>query len=167
MPHPDVASNGPSVPRPRPRALIALVGLTLACLVAGTAAHAAEPPIAGLEVFSRVSRQGRDLRTSMRQNLESALKRVEWSRSSDRGPFVLTTSLVRLDTSTSEGTTRVSCTVSMTIRERKRGNIRAIVEGRGRTESAPSAATLAEEEALGAAIRGAVKGLPEAIRRSR
>lgn len=139
----------------------------LAFMAIAGAADAGEQPIAAVEVSSRVERQGRDLRSSIKQSVEQNLQRVDWTQTKDRGPFILTTSLVRLDTSTVGDTTRVSCTVSMTVRERKRGTIRAVLEGRGHVESAPAATTMAETEAMNAAVRGAVKGLPEAIRRSR
>jgi len=139
----------------------------LAFMAIAGPADAGEQPIAAVEVSSRVERQGRDLRSSIRQSVEQNLQKVDWTQTKDKGPFVLTTSLVKLDTTTAGGSTKVSCTVSMTIRERKRGTIRAILEGRGHVESDPGAATMAETEAMNVAVRGAVKGLPEAIRRSR
>lgn len=166
MPRLHAASNR-AAPVPGKPGLRWVSFLLLACMALAPAADAAEQPITAVEVSSRVAREGRDLRSSIRQSVEQNLRRVDWTSAADRGPFILTTSLVRLDTSSSSDATRVSCTVSMTLRERKHGKLRAMLEGRGHVESSPGAAATAEAEAMNAAVRGAVKGLPEAIRRSR
>jgi hypothetical protein len=139
----------------------------LAALALCPGADAAGQPIAAVEVSSQVSREGRDLRALVRGKVESQLRNVRWGDARSGGPFVLSTSLVRLDTSTQDGAVTVACTVSMTLRDQKRGVLRAIVQGRAQAEDRADAARMAEEDAVRVAVRSAVSGLPEAIRRSR
>lgn len=145
---------------------VPLAAVLLAAAVA-SAADAASQPIAAVEVASRVSRRDRDLRTVLRNGVESQLRTVDWGASRTGGPYVLSTSLVRLDTQTSDGVTLVSCTVSMALRDQKKGSLRAIVEGRASSETRPSAAREAEDSAVLAAVRGAVRTLPQAIEKSK
>lgn len=147
--------------------VIPSLSVVLLATALSAVADGAPHPIAAVEVATRVAREGRDMRAVLKTKVEKQLQSVDWSQSREGGPFVLSTSLVRLDTDTSEGAARVTCAVSMTLRDQKRGVLRAMVEGRAHSEDRAESAAAAEDEALRVAVRGAVRSLPEAIRRSR
>ena len=147
--------------------LISSLSVVLLATALSAVADGAPHPIAAVEATTRVAREGRDMRAVLKTKVEKQLQSVDWSQSREGGPYVLSTSLVRLDTDTSEGAAKVTCAVSMTLRDQKRGVLRAIVQGRARAEDQAEAVRAAEEDAVRVAIRSAVSSLPEAIRRSR
>jgi hypothetical protein len=147
--------------------IIPWLPMVLLAIALSSAADAGTQPIAAVEVASRVTRDDRDLQVVLRSSVQSQLQRVDWGKNRSGGPFVLSTSLVRLDTRTEAGVTRVSATVSMALREQKRGSLRAIVEGSARFETRPSTTRAAEDDAVVAAVRGAMRNLPEAVRKSK
>jgi hypothetical protein len=150
----------------RSRVIPSLSVVLLATALSGVA-DGAPQPIAAVEVSTQVAREGRDMRAVLKTKVETQLQSVDWSKSREGGPYVLSTSLVRLDTDTSEGATKVTCAVSMTLRDQKRGVLRAIVQGRAHSEDRAESALAAEDEALQVAVRSAARSLPEAILRSR
>lgn len=146
---------------------IAPMVVVLTATLVSPEADGASHPIAAVEVSSQVAREGRDLRALVRGKVDSQLRTVNWGESRGGGPFVLSTSLVRLDTTTHDGAVTVVCAVSMTLRDQKKGVLRAIVQGRARAEDRADAARSAEDDAVRVAVRSAVSSLPEAIRRAR
>ena len=147
--------------------VIPTLSVMLLAMFLSAMADGASHPIATVEVSTRVAREGRDLRAVLKSKVERQLQSVDFSSAREGGPFVLSTLLVRLDTDTSQGAAKVTCSVSMTLRDQKRGVLRALVEGRSHSEDRAESATQAEDEALRMAVRGAVRNLPDAIRRSR
>lgn len=101
----------------------------------------------------------------LRRDVEAAIAAIDWSKERVRRRYILSASLVRLETSVEDRTLRVSCTVSAAVRD-DRGNLLAIVEGRALAEDTSSAAQSAEQGALSGAARGAIKAVPEAIRQA-
>jgi hypothetical protein len=153
-------SKGKARLRPRTQgvhlAAVLACGLTLPRLV-----RAAEPPVAIGEVATRVSRSGIDLPTVVRRALERELEIVVLKTHGKR--YVISASLVRLEENPSPSGARIEGTVSVVLREAKGGAIRAIVEGRGRTEVEAASAAL-ELGVVEAAARAAVAALPDAVR---
>ena len=141
-------------------ATISLLGITLAAPALGR-----EPPIASVEVRTMVERGDRDLRELLRDTVESELSRMDLSGAPTGTRFVLSASLVRLETSTSRTATRSSCRVSLTLREVKRGALHAILDGSALAEDSASGGARAENGAIAGAVRGAMRSLPEAVRK--
>jgi len=80
--------------------------------------------------------------------------------------YLISASVVRLDSMSEDKKLRASCTVSATLRDAERGTILATLEGRARAEDAATKGERAERDALAAAAQGAVNAIPEAIRRA-
>jgi hypothetical protein len=57
----------------------------------------------------------------------------------------------------------VVCVVSATVRDKKKGAIVAVLEGRARAENEERLAALLERAAMKSAVRGALARLPEAL----
>ncbi|MFO0660218.1 MAG: hypothetical protein U0165_10355 [Polyangiaceae bacterium] len=135
---------------------LAFAGATLSSIAFAAA------PIESIEVQSLVSRD-RDLKPTLRKSVEKQIAAVDWGKN-PQGKFVLSTSLVQLDTEKQDGASKVSATVSVTLRDRS-GSIKAMIEGRAQARDAADAAERAELGAIDAAVEGAVRAVPEAIKR--
>jgi hypothetical protein len=146
---------------------LALVGTALLAAALGVAApaDAGSRSIARVEVQSMVTREGRDMRELLRSAVERELGRINWGSGKSRKSFVLSTSLVQLDTERDTKSSKASCMVSVSLRDEKQGALRAMIQGRARAEDSPNSVAQAEDAALEGAVRGAMKGLPETLER--
>lgn len=99
----------------------------------------------------------------LRRLLTEEVSRLTPPGSAEREGYVLSASLVRLDVRrTTEGAV-ASSLVSATLRREGSGAILALLEGRGRVQADGDALASARESAIEAAVRGAVRRVPEAL----
>lgn len=77
--------------------------------------------------------------------------------------YVLSASLVRLESRSSAAGAEATCVVAATLRRAGSGAILATIRGRGRAEDEPAAIEGARARALEAAVHGAVRRVPEAL----
>lgn len=105
---------------------------------------------------------------ALKPELESAVKRelgrIDLSSVRARDKYVLSASLVKLQTVKSGDQIETSCVVSATLSRAGSGALHAVLQGRARAIDAPSAHKTAERAALDAAVKGAMRRLPEALR---
>lgn len=137
--------------------------LSCALFVAATVAipaHAAERPIVAIEAHSLVAREGRDLKGDLRSAVQREVDALQFGKT--RARYVLSASLIKLDTSTEGGKTRSTARVSVVLKDAKGGAVRAILGGRATAEDGPAASV--EQSALEAAVQGAVKPVPDAVK---
>jgi hypothetical protein len=78
--------------------------------------------------------------------------------------YVLSASLVSLDASAQDDAATATCIVSATLRSEGRGALVATLRGRVRASDVPSEVEAVKLDAMRAAVRSAVRGVPEAIR---
>jgi hypothetical protein len=123
-----------------------------------------ERAIKKVEVRSLVTRDDRDMEAALRQTVERELSGVDLSKTPPSMSLVLAASLTRLDTTTGDGRSRASAKVSVTLRDAKRGALLAILDASGTVEDRRAASEV-ETGAVSAAVRGALKNVPEAIAR--
>lgn len=127
-------------------------------------------PVSLAEVASRVDEAQLALPKAtelLRKDVEAELAAADWSKLPPRKQYKLSASIVALEAAKVDPKTlRASCTVSVSIRDAKRGNILAILEGRAKVEDLASASARAQRDALAGAVRGAIAAVPEAIRRA-
>ncbi len=120
------------------------------------------PPVAGVEV--RAGNLGPGVYGPLRRGAEGEARRIAWKDVPGHERVVLSTSLVRLDTTRRPGGGRVNAVVSVSVFGVDRGEVKAVIEGsaevRGENEGA-------RRTALEAAARGAVRSVPAAMRLSR
>lgn len=102
---------------------------------------------------------------ALRSYLETELDAIDWSKRPLKGRYKLVASLVRMEAQTTKGGLAVSCTVSASIHDDKRGLL-LTVDGKARAEDAPSAGLRAEQDALAAAVHSSLATLPDAIARA-
>lgn len=147
------------------RKLRSALGAALVVGVLGTAATAAEPAVAVGEVSVPATSREVDAE-ALRSMASDALLGMDTSRLPRGAHAVLSVSLVRLD---AQGTTpaEASCTVSATLRDRKRGTLFAIVEASARGQDAPARLPSLQRAIVRAALGSAVARVPEALAQHR
>jgi hypothetical protein len=139
---------------------IALMGAT--ALVSVTA-DAGRPPVSVGKISSRVSKRS-DVKRALETAVKSELGRVDLS--GIRGPehYVLSASLVKMETVTESDQAETTCVVSATLTRERGGALHAVLQGRARVSDRQDQVSSAELEALRAAVRSAISRVPEAIR---
>jgi hypothetical protein len=143
------------------RLLVPLLALVLSFAPASTAA---QPPITIGEVTSEVVREDVDMNLVVRGVLEQELPGVDVAKPARPRPAILSLSLVRMDREAApDNKAQVTCVVSATVRDQKKGALLAVLEGRARAENEERLVVLLERAALKSAVRGALARLPEAL----
>jgi hypothetical protein len=146
-----------SIVKARLRALVTLM-FCLAALASAPAGAADQPVVVG-EVATRVTRPDVDLASVVRKAFERELRALAIRAHRER--YVLSASLVRLDGGM-PGFARTECTISAVLREKRSGAIRAMLEGQARSDGLGSTETAIDT--VEAAVHGAAKALPQAVR---
>jgi hypothetical protein len=134
---------------------------------------APEAPLGGValaEVASRVdpraTRMG-DVVPLLRQEAAAAIAAIDWGTLRLSRRYAVAATAVRLSTTrTSERTLATSCVISASVREADTGTLLFTVEGRALAEDQVASADRAERDALRAAVTGAMRALPEGLRRA-
>src|SRR5262245_16009471 len=137
--------------RARKRGVVCL-SAALAALVVAWPAQAKDPEVVIVgEVGAAITRPNVDLPKVLRHAIERELSALAFDQRARRERYVLSASLVKL-----EGrATKVECTVSVVLRERKSGAIRVITEGKARVDGAGETSS-SELEVIEAAAHGAL-----------
>ncbi len=144
--------------------------LVVASLLVTALAGAAPPqPVAIGEVTSEVLREGVDMPLAVRSVVEQELPAVDMGGRAAR-PAILSVALVRMERAPSADAnasankrTSVACVVTATVRDKRKGAIVAVLEGRARAENEERFVPLLERAVLKSAVRGALARLPEAL----
>jgi hypothetical protein len=173
----------PAAPKRRLRLLLvsaaALAAAPLQALPAGAAppsapsppiaaAPAPSPPVTLAEVTTQVNPAATHLPNAtdlLRLSADAELRAIDWTKEGLRRRYLLSATLVRLESVPADGVLRASCAVSAAVRD-ERGTLVAIIEGRARADASPEAAATAERGALEGAVQGAIRRVPEAIRKA-
>jgi hypothetical protein len=127
-------------------------------------------PVSLAEVASRVDEAalgGQNATEVLRKEVEAEIAAADWSKLPPRKHYKLSASIVSLKAeSLDKKTLNATCTVSLAIRDAKRNNLLATLEGRAKVTDLASASARAQRDALAGAVRGAIAAVPEAIRQS-
>ncbi|HEY3821506.1 MAG TPA: hypothetical protein VGL81_30270 [Polyangiaceae bacterium] len=134
-----------------------------AVLFAIDARAAGEPPIGIGEVSAGVSSRDVDLDV-LRAMVTEAVGTLDASTLPRGSAAVLSVSVVRLE-ARSASPAEVTCLVSATLRDRRRGTVFAVMEGSARGQDEPRRLPALERAILRAAVSSAVARVPEAMRR--
>ncbi len=133
-------------------------------LLAWNVGAAPSPPIVVGEVTSEVTREGIDLPLELRSVVEQELPAVDMAGRAKPRPAILSVSLVRMERAASaDKKTSIACVVTATVRDKRKGAIVAVLEGRARAENEERFAELLEHAVMKSAVRGALSRLPEAL----
>jgi hypothetical protein len=139
-------------------ALLAVLFSTTSNVAAGRA------PLALGQVTTRLDRDSTALRSAFRSAVEQELAGIDLSQVKSGDRYVLSASLIAMDTRADGGRARTTCVVSATLTRERGGALHAILRGRARAEDAPSEARSLELSAMRAAVHSALMRVPEALR---
>jgi hypothetical protein len=141
-----------------------LVVASVAFATLARPALAAPPiPVAIGEVTSEVTREGIDMPFELRSVVEQELPAVDMGGRPKPSPAILSVSLVRMERTSADKKTSVTCLVTATVRDKRKGAIVAVLEGRARGENEERLTALLERAVMKSAVRGALARLPEAL----
>ena len=131
---------------------------------------AAALPVLLAEVASRVDEAALGVQNAtevLRSEVEAEIAAADWSKLPPRKQYKLSASIVSLKAEAlDKKTLSATCTVSVSIRDAKRNNLLAVLEGRAKVTDLASASARAQRDALSGAVRGAIAAVPEAIRQA-
>lgn len=127
--------------------------------------------VALAEVASRVDPRATgigDVVPVLRAEAAAAIAAIDWTALRLSRRYAVAATAVQLTTTrTGERTLATSCVVSASVREADTGTLLFVVEGRALAEDGVAAAERAERDALRAAVTGAMRAVPEGLRRAR
>ena len=143
------------------RVQASLVTVALGCVTAvPRTSGAGEPVVAVGEV--RASTPAGEFSVPFKSALAEAIASAELG--SSREKFVLSATLVRLEAEKVGHGARASAAVSLVLRRAREQTLYAVLNGRATAEATDSSVSETREDALRAAVRSAVRRLPEALR---
>lgn len=99
----------------------------------------------------------------VRSTLEREVDAIDWRKSTKMKRYVVSVSVVSLDTQTTRDKVATTCELSTTVRNARSGSVVAIVNQRVRAENAAGYARAVEEGALKAAAEAAIRKIPSAL----
>lgn len=129
-------------------------------LTAAATGHAGEPPVAVGEVSG--STPSGEFSIPLRSALDEGVKSLADAPARDR--FVLSATLLRLDAEQVGRGARASAEVSLVLRRARQQTLYAVIKGHATAEAADSSLGETRDDALRAAVRSALRRLPEALR---
>lgn len=136
--------------------LVAMLLAVTAPVFAGTS------PVSLGEV--KVQRADPDLQRAFRGMVVRELGRLDLSVVHCQEHFVLSAALVKMSTRERSGHAESTAVVSATLRRARGGALHAVIQGRARVSDDPKQRRIIELTALRAAVRNALRRVPEAIR---
>ena len=146
----------PPVKRPPFRAWL----VVFAALVSVTPARGSEPPVAVGEIHGATS--AGEFSAPLRSALVEGVQVASLGRARER--FVLSATLVRLDAERVGQGARATAAVSLVLRRAREQSLHAVLNGHATAEETNATLSETREDALRAAVRSALRGLPEAVR---
>lgn len=144
-------------------AVSAFALLALTSSVAG----AAKPKLLSIgEVVSSQAKSSGKL-PLVRSTLEKELETIDWRKSTRNKPYIVSVSIVSIDTQTTRDKVSTTCELSTTVRLARDGSVVAILNQRSRAENEPVYAKSVEEGAIRAAASAAIRKIPVALERAK
>lgn len=130
-------------------------------LAFGLASEAKAPTVSIGRISSEVAKKP-ELSRALASAVKTELGKLDLSSAKER--FVLSASLVTLDSVTADSRVEVTAEVNAQLARKAGGTLRAVFRGRARASDAKNAAKTAELAAVEGAVRSAMKNLPQAVR---
>ena len=153
--------------RPLVRRCVRALSIVALAFVAQTALAGAKDKAVSVEANSTVTREGRDLAATVRESAEKQVASLDMTKVPKASRFVVSASLVALETDVKTENAVIDARVSVTIRDGRTGALRAMLSGRAKAETMRRAVVLGEDRAIEAAVESAMSRLPEVLRKVR
>jgi hypothetical protein len=136
--------------------------LSAALATTAPLAGAGQTPLALGKVTTR--RDSKSLESAFKAAVERELAGINLSALKPADRYVLSASLVKMDTLADGDRTHTTCVVSAVLTRQRGGALHAIISGRARVEDASAKTRSAELSAMRAAVHNALIRVPEALR---
>jgi hypothetical protein len=136
--------------------------LAVTVLLAPVQAPAVEVPVLLGDVG--VGKQTQEVRAQLRSLLSAELSATDFAQVKSHDRYVLSTTLVRLDSVLASDTVRTTCVVSVALLRDNGATLHAVIRGRASAEESKAHADIAQTDALRAAVHSAISRVPQALR---
>jgi len=136
--------------------------LSAALLLAAPSAPAGEVPV--LLGSVGVGNAKPEVRTAMRALLRTELSAADFTHLKTNEHYLLSATLVRLDSALSSDSVRATCVVSVALLRDGGATLYAVIHGRATAEDARAHVDAAQSDALRAAVHSAMTRVPKALR---
>ena len=151
--------------RPFVRRCVRALSIVTLAFVGQTAVAGVKDRAVSVEATSSVTREGRDLAATVRESAERQVASLDLTKVPKASRFVVSASLVGLDTSVKSENAVIDARVSVTIRDGRTGALRAMLTGKAKAETMRRAVVLGEDRAIEAAVESAMSRMPEVLRK--
>jgi len=136
-------------------------------LAFGVVLSSAPAPALDIPVFLGdvgVGKQTPEVRTQLRSMLNAELSATDFAQVKTRDHFLLSATLVRLDSVVASDSVRATCVVSVALLRDNGTTLHAVIRGRATAQDSKAHADVAQTDALRAAVHSAITRVPQAIR---
>ena len=153
--------------RPLFRRCVRALSIVTLAFVAQTALAGPKDKAVSVEANSTVTREGRDLAATVRETAEKQVASLDLTKVPKSSRFVVSASLVGLDTDVKSDNATIDARVSVTVRDGRTGALRAMLSGKAKVETMRRAVIIGEDKAIEAAVESAMSRVPEVLRKVR
>ena len=136
-------------------------------LAFGVVLSSAPAPALDVPVFLGdvgVGKQTPEVRAQLRSMLNAELSATDFAQVKTHDHFLLSATLVRLDSVVASDSVRATCVVSVALLRDNGATLHAVIHGRATAEESKAHADVARSDALRAAVHSAITRVPQAIR---
>jgi hypothetical protein len=161
---PLVIATPRALPRRAHHAAAALLaaGLFASSVLGSSSAPAGEVPVSLGSVA--VGKAKPEVRMELRALLRAELSSADFARLKPHEQYVLSASLVRLDSALSSDSVLATCVISVALLRDGGSTLYAVIHGRATAEDARARSEAAQSDALRAAVHSAMVRVPQALR---
>jgi hypothetical protein len=136
--------------------------LALGVLLSSAPVPALEIPVSLGDVG--VGQQSPAIRAQLRSLLSAELSRTDFAHVKTRDHFMLSTTLLRLDSVIASDSVRATCVLSVALLRGNGATLHAVIRGRATAEESRAHPDVAQSDALRAAVHSAITRVPQALR---
>ena len=136
--------------------------LALGVVLSSAPAPAVQSPVFLGDVG--VGKQTPEVRTQLRSMLNAELSATDFAQVKTHEHYVLSATLVRLDSVTASDSVRTTCVLSVAVLRDNGATLHAMIHGRATAEESKAQAAVAQSDALRAAVHSAITRVPQALR---
>jgi hypothetical protein len=139
----------------------------ISALALGTTLSTVPAPAVDSPVFLGevgVGQRAPEVRRELRSVLNAELSATDFAQVKTREHYVLSATLVRLDSVVASDSVRATCVVSVALLRDHGATLHAVISGRATAEVAKGRAAVAQSDALRAAVHSAITRVPQALR---
>lgn len=144
------------------KARAALAALALFAL-SSSAANAAKTKLLSIGEVVATAPKAKGKINLVRSALEQELDTIDWRKPTKNKPYVVSVSVVNLETETTREKVATTCELSTTVRSAKDGSVVVILNQKARAENEVAYARSVEDGAIRAATTAAIRKIPAAL----